>query len=252
MESDFKHHILVVEGDKQTRKIIQSVLSRDTIHLDFSPTGEAAIETIKKVPKPFSLIVSAQRLDGMSGTTFLEQAQSMSPDSVRFLMAAYSEIEMIINAVNQSAVQRFMIKPFEAEDFSRAIQSGLDLYQAFYDHERLLRLAKKQNAQLYELNCQFMESTRSNTKKIHELERDIQTLTQKLKQLSAGIAKREKTCPSGELKKEMERYLENAGGSEEEKLVSLYSKTIYTLYDQFDEVAGRNGFEMPVIDGETK
>lgn len=246
MESDFQHHILIVERDEKTTQAIGDILNTESLSTTFAPTGEAALEIIKKAESTFSMIISAQGLDGMQGTTFLEQAKDLSPDSIRFLMAIYSEVELIINAVNQSAVHRFMIKPFEKEDFAKAVHSGLNLYHSFYEHERLQRLAKKQNSKLYELNCDLMEATKSHNQTLHKLDREIKELNQKI----ALFASKNQESASGVVSAITDQATIDDGTIVAAKVEALFSDTLITLYDEFYDLAQRNGFEMPALDGD--
>jgi len=246
MESENQHRILIVEGDDQVKKRISTNLQTKKVDLIFSNTGESGLNEIKTANKAFSIILSAQSLDDMEGTSFLKQAKEITPDSIRFLMAVYSEMETIINAVNQSAVQRFLVKPFEAEDFLKAIKSGLKLYHSFMEHERLLNLAKIQNSKLYELNCELMETAKSHNKTIQKLDKDITTLNKIIIDFSAKKPKKTNTIPD-----DISNYVTGGNGVNAAKVELLFSQTIHALYHQFDELAQRNGIIMPQIDGDS-
>ncbi|MFH2092801.1 MAG: response regulator [Pseudomonadota bacterium] len=251
MESDYRHTILIVEGNAQNKKVIASILQTEEIDTVFSDTGASAIEEIKVAKKPFSLIVSAQNLEDMAGIPLLEQAKELAPDSIRFLMAAYSEIELIINAVNKSSVHRFLVKPFEPIDFLKAVQSSLKLYNSFVEHEKLLKLAKQQNSKLYELNCQLMETVKSHQKNILRLDNEIKTINDEILALSSQQQK-----PSKPVFDKISNYVAidqglGAAKIDAAKVDVLFSETIHTLYNQFDELAQRAGFEMPHINGDT-
>ena len=242
MKSDYRHSILIVEGDAQIKKSIASIFKEEGIDMFFFDTGESALEEIKNSQRPFSLIISAQNLNGMTGTFFLEQAKELVPDSIRFLMAIYSEMEIIINAVNQSAVQRFLVKPFEDQDFLKAVRSSLKLYNSFVEHKKLLGLAKQQNSKLYELNCELMEATKARNKTIHGLDNDIKKINDEITTLYSQQKKTSQT-----LFDKISTYVTSNQKVDAAKVEALFSETIHTLYNQFDELAQRNGFEMPQI-----
>ena len=247
MESEFQHSVLVVEGDGQIKKTIASLLKDKPITAAFCDTGEAALEEIKSAARHFSVIISAQSLAGMPGTCFLENAQKTAPDSIRFLMANYSEMETLINAINQSAIHRFFVKPFENQDFLKAIGAALRLYTAILEHERLFKLAKKQNTRLFDLNCELMEATKTYNMSIQSLDGEIKGINDDIGALTAG-----KPDAGDTILKKMTNYIRVSDGVDPEKAKALFSSTILTLYDRFDELAHRNGFEMPRIKGDTE
>ena len=247
MDSDYQHKVLVVDDEEQIGKAIGRILKGKEIEHVFANSGESALEIIKKTKKPFSLIIADQRMPGMQGTEFLEHAKALIPDTIRFLMTGYSEMETIINAVNKGAIQRYISKPWEHDDLVKAINSGIKLYELFLENKKLLSLAKKQNAKLYELNCELMETTKSHNRAVHELDHDIEIIEKEIKDLSFQTPINPDT-----LFNEIENSVKNDDGIDCEKLETLFSDTIKELYDRFSEIAHRSGFEMPDIEGEIK
>ncbi len=245
MESDYRHSILIIEGDPQTKQTITSILGGKKVETVFSDTGEIALKLIRERKQAFSLIICAQSLAGMPGTVLLENAIKHTPDSIRFLMVRYSEMKTIISAVNQSAVHRFFVKPFENKDFLAAVQSGLNRYSSFLEHEKLLELVKKQNSKLYELNCELMEAVKNHTRTIHDLDNDIAELEQKILDNAAPPSQ-----GPGDLFKTILETVTVNRQIDAGKIEMIFSKAIQTLYNQFNDLALRNGFEMPEINGD--
>ncbi|NOX34005.1 MAG: response regulator [Deltaproteobacteria bacterium] len=247
MEAFYLHKVLVVDDDEQVGKTIDRILKTEKIECIFTNSGESALKEIEKTKKPFSIIIADQRLDGMKGTRFLEHAKKLFPDTIRFLMTAYSEMETLIHAVNKGSIQKYIVKPWEHDDLVKAIRSGIKLYELFLDNEKLLNLAKKQNAKLYELSCKLVEATQTHNKKIQELECDIEIIEKEIKNfLSLPSANHDAITD------EIETSVKQDNGIDSKKIQALFSHTVKALYDRFSELANQNGFEMPVIEGEIK
>lgn len=239
MESGFQHRVLIVEGNEEIKSLISEILKSENIITVFSESGEMALEMMSTTPKIFSLIISAQSLIGMPGTAFLQKVQELSPNATRFLMAQVSEMKTIIKAVNQSAVQRFMIKPFEPQDFLRAVHSGLNLFHSFVEHEKLLSLAKKQNTQLYDLSCELMEATKAHNKTIHELDQEIRIINKQITDFTPTTTEHDDRIIN-----DISHYLSINEKLDEKKAQLLFNKIIKSLFEQFEDLAQRNGFEM--------
>ena len=92
-----------------------------------------------------------------------------------------------------------------------------------------------------------MEATKAHNKTIHELESDIEIIEKETKNLSSQIP-----VNPDMLIEEIENSVKNDQGIDLEKIQTLFSDTIKGLYDQFNELAQRSGFEMPEIEDETK
>lgn len=246
MEPDYHHKVLVADDDVMVSKTIARVLQNEDIIFVFSDSGESALEEIKIQKKPFSIIIANQILHGMKGENLLDYAKHHSPESSRFLMGTYSEFSAIIDAVNKDLIQRYIVKPLVDEDFLNTIKYGIKFFESFFENDRLMNLAKKQNSQLYELSCNLMEAAANRTKDIHDLDLEIDILEKKLITLSTLTPARQK--PALDM---IIAGIKNDTGIDPQKMQSLFSGLIKTLYHEFDDLARQNGFEMPAKESES-
>ena len=58
------------------------------------------------------IILSDYRMPGENGLSFLSEASRLFPGTIRGLMTAYGETELVIKAVNEAGVYRFLGKPY--------------------------------------------------------------------------------------------------------------------------------------------
>jgi len=75
----------------------------------------------------FDVIVSDQRMPGMSGVDFLRLVRRLSPTSVRILLTGYSDAEAVVAAVNDAEVDRFMKKPWDNATLKRMVTEAVDI-----------------------------------------------------------------------------------------------------------------------------
>ena len=80
---------------------------------DVSSTTDASegLELIRN--SEFDVVISDQRMPGMTGTEFLEQVKDTSPNTMRLLLTGYSEYTDVLRSVNDSEVFRFINKPWD-------------------------------------------------------------------------------------------------------------------------------------------
>ena len=76
------------------------------------------------------VIVTDQRMPGMLGVDFLEEASKRLPDTIRMVVTAYADVEPIIDAINRGAAYRFLSKPYNADELRAAITEGMQLKAA--------------------------------------------------------------------------------------------------------------------------
>ena len=60
-----------------------------------------------------ALLVADQRMPGLSGTDFLVQARQLVPGAKRVLLTAYADTEAAIQAINEVALDYYLLKPWD-------------------------------------------------------------------------------------------------------------------------------------------
>ena len=240
-QEKFIHKVLIVDDDENVGKSIARILKRLKINFAYAPNGNKALEKVQKASAPFSIIISDQRMPGMRGSEFLEQARKISPDTIRFLVTGYSDMDAVLEAINKGAIHRYISKPWDTKEFMNAIQEGLKQFELIVENEQLLRLAKDQNTKLYELNCELREKTETHQKNIENLNREIDKLERQIK-IQADKPKQDNSL------ERIEKLLKEKNMLEQDKLNNLYVELLKELFEQFSDIAIRNGFEMPESD----
>src|SRR5579863_3693812 len=79
-------------------------------------SGQAALDTLQQLKtrqEPVSLLLSDQRMPGMTGVEFLERAQEFYPHAKRVLLTAYADTEAAIRAINTARIHYYLTKPWD-------------------------------------------------------------------------------------------------------------------------------------------
>lgn len=73
------------------------------------------------------VVVSDQRMPGMTGAEFLARAAQESPDSIRILLTGYAEVDAAISALNDGEIWRYLTKPWTAEGIQRTVREAIEV-----------------------------------------------------------------------------------------------------------------------------
>jgi thioredoxin reductase (NADPH) len=79
-------------------------------------SGQAALDTLRQLKardEAVALLLSDQRMPGMAGVEFLEQAREIYPASKRVLLTAYADTEAAIRAINTARIHYYLTKPWD-------------------------------------------------------------------------------------------------------------------------------------------
>lgn len=229
------HIILIVDDDPMVGKAIGHLIKQVGAQSVYVPSGRQALEKITTADSPFSLILSDQQMPEMKGSDLLEKAREITPDTIRFLITGYTDMDAVTDALNKGAIHRYISKPWDTKTLSEAIRNGLEQHAVIMENHRLFTLAKEQNTVLYKLNVALKKDTDRHQKAILKKNEQIAELTARL----------EKEFDSRDHTQEILNFLQKRQLLDQTRLQALHSAMASELYKQFMDIAARNGFEMP-------
>ena len=158
-----EHLILYVDDEPANRTVFEITFGKQ-FRIKSVSSAEAAIALMGQ--EQVAVIVTDQRMTGMSGDELLRRVKEMSPDTVRMIVTAYSDLEPILNAVNEGLVARYVIKPWDRAELEEILRWALEAYAAgkqnnalqlrLMQTERLRTLGQVSAAVLHDLNQPVM------------------------------------------------------------------------------------------------
>jgi response regulator RpfG family c-di-GMP phosphodiesterase len=104
-----RHTLLVVDDEVDVLESLRHQFHRGYRVLT-SVSGKQAIEIL--LNEDVELILTDQRMPGMSGDQFLREARRLKPDAIRMLFTGYADIQAVISAVNEGHIFRYILKPW--------------------------------------------------------------------------------------------------------------------------------------------
>lgn len=123
----------------------------DSLHRSFrkdyrvvtANSGPEAVELLHHTP--VDLIISDQRMPGMTGDEVLKIARKIQPEAVRILLTGYSDLESLVRCVNEAGIYKYLSKPWEPEQLKLTVSRALE----HLDVRRRLDLAAGQLEDAY-------------------------------------------------------------------------------------------------------
>lgn len=160
-----EHLILYVDDEHANRVVFQATFGKK-FKIKVVPSAEDALTFFSTTHEPVAVIVSDQRMTGMSGDELLRRVKDISPDTVRMILTAYSDLEPILGAVNEGLVARYVIKPWDRTELEETLRWALEAFVAGRQNsalqlrlvatERLRTLGQVSASVLHDLNQPVM------------------------------------------------------------------------------------------------
>jgi signal transduction histidine kinase len=150
-----RHTLLVVDDEVDVLESLRHLFHRSYRVLTAS-SGDQALDHLRH--NDVHLILSDQRMPGMSGDVFLSHARKLRPDAIRMLFTGYADIQAVINAVNEGHIFRYILKPWDAVELEGVIRQAAEQYELLAERKRLIAELQATNAKLTQANAELAEA----------------------------------------------------------------------------------------------
>ncbi|MCA9676124.1 MAG: hybrid sensor histidine kinase/response regulator [Kofleriaceae bacterium] len=127
------HSILYVDDDRANLAVFEAAFGDELPALTASSGDEALALLASR--DDIAVLLTDQRMPGMSGTELAERVRRDHPDVIRFLVTAYADLGAAVDAINLGQVHRYLRKPWDPQELRVVLREGL----AQYDTTRRLR-----------------------------------------------------------------------------------------------------------------
>lgn len=118
-------YLLFVDDDV-ANLIVWETACADRFPVLTASDGEQALELLRV--HEIGVVISDQRMPGMSGIELLEQVRRESPNTVRMLITAHSDLAVAVDAINRGGVHRYLRKPCALAELRKDIADAMALY----------------------------------------------------------------------------------------------------------------------------
>lgn len=100
--------ILFVDDEPHIRTSLRRLFRAKGFQVHIADGGKAGLALLEI--ETVDLVISDMLMPEMDGTHFLWRVRSRWPDTVRLLLAGYSDITSVIDAINRGEIYRYITK----------------------------------------------------------------------------------------------------------------------------------------------
>ncbi len=150
--------LLLVDDEPEVLHSIQDLLRLDYRVL-VCERGEDAVKILES-DASIQVVMSDQRMPGMTGIEVLQHARRLRPEATRLIFTAWADIRAVIDSINQGHVFRYITKPWEPEELQQVVRQAVEQHDLITERDRLVSELKETNARLVEadrLKAAFIE-----------------------------------------------------------------------------------------------
>jgi signal transduction histidine kinase len=135
----------VVDDEPTTTQLLAKLLAKQHEVIQAS-SGSEGLQRLADAP--VDVIIADQRMPGMTGMEFLAVCRERYPDAVRMMLTAYTDPDVIVNAINQGEVYRFLHKPWKPAELRLEVQQAVERVAMQRENARLVEELRRNNDDL--------------------------------------------------------------------------------------------------------
>lgn len=135
--------ILYVDDEVKSLKYFEAIFE-DIAHIHVASSPEEGLHIFKANHENIGLVLSDKKMPNISGLDFLAMVREVNPEPLRFLVTAFADLDVAVDALNDGLLYSYLSKPWDPSDLEHRIIKALGHYALAQEKERLVR--EKANA----------------------------------------------------------------------------------------------------------
>lgn len=144
--SPHRRTLLLVDDEEAILSSLKRLFRRDGYHVLTATSGTQGLALLAQ--QPVDVILSDQRMPGMTGIEFLREARRLYPGTVRITLSGYTDLQSIIEAVNEGAVYKFLTKPWDDDLLRNHVAQAFEQCELAAENLRLGDAVRQANREL--------------------------------------------------------------------------------------------------------
>ena len=130
-----RYTVLAVDDEPANLRMLERLFRRDYRVLT-ATTGQEALEILKR--EDVSLIITDQRMPGMTGTELLRQSLKANPQTVRIILTGYTDVDSLTEAINTTRVYKFVSKPWDPLALQTIVREALREHESLSEQRQMV------------------------------------------------------------------------------------------------------------------
>ncbi len=237
--------IICIDDERVVLNGLQSQLGRDfgnNYAIEIAESGEEAVALVKEILEAgndIPVVISDQLMPGMKGHELLKLIHKLTPKTYSILLTGQSDLEAVIEAVNQANLYRYMSKPWESQDLILTVKEAI---KGFYQDRQLEHqniLLERHNKELEQLVEERTSELQKEKQKSDELLRNILPEKVAIELITHGVATPRHYDSVSVLFTDFQGFTKLASEITPQELVH----TLNECYSAFDDIIGRHKLE---------
>ena len=137
--------VLLVDDEPRVLDSLEALLAMEHRVLR-ADRPDTALDRLRA--EDVAVVLSDQRMPGMTGTELLARARDVAPDTVRILLTAFTDTDALMESINAAGVYHFLLKPWDPKELRHLVGRAVEHHRLRRERDTLLADLSAKNAAL--------------------------------------------------------------------------------------------------------
>jgi len=129
-----KYPILIVDDEQDNLDAFRFNFKR-SFQILSATSGPEALDILAH--NDVAVIVTDQRMPKMTGLELLREAEQIRPDAVGIILTAFTDVDVLIEAINLGHIYRYITKPWEAKEVRGILGQAIERFHLRRENKKL-------------------------------------------------------------------------------------------------------------------
>jgi DNA-binding NtrC family response regulator len=148
------YKIMIVDDEPANLRLLERLFRRDYTVVA-AASGEEALQLLGQ--HDVALLITDQRMPGMTGIELLQRTASLRPHMVRIILTGYTDMTALVEAINCGHVYKYMTKPWDNNALRLTVERALEHYETNRSLHELEQANKRLSIRLQEVTALLLD-----------------------------------------------------------------------------------------------
>jgi type II secretory ATPase GspE/PulE/Tfp pilus assembly ATPase PilB-like protein/FixJ family two-component response regulator len=136
-EAPRRYSCLFVDDEPNVLRALQRVFRQENYEILTASHAKDALAILAS--RSVTMVVSDFKMPGMNGADFLRQVRASYPDTIRIMLTGHADTSAVMGAINDGAVYRFILKPWNDDDLRVTVAIAFEQYDLLQRNRALVK-----------------------------------------------------------------------------------------------------------------
>ncbi|MFA6284152.1 MAG: response regulator, partial [Desulfurivibrionaceae bacterium] len=146
--------ILCVDDEANVLKSLKRLFLDEEYEILTAESGKEGLALLEQ-HEPVQVVISDYRMPEMDGVAFFKEVHERWPDTVRIVLSGYADTAVVVAAINEGQVYKFIPKPWNDDELKVAIAKALERYFLVKANNELNEELRQANDELSRIAAQL-------------------------------------------------------------------------------------------------